>query len=820
MATNKIDDVSKNFNSETNIQPIVIPHLPQNLKSQTSQARLISSFTLSLELQQRLLEQFPKLSVNDFLFAVLFLYLYRMSRQEPFIIDISSTNTDNQDVMYSPWSFHFQPNDFSHFLLQLFRKFNKRTKNVNLHIEAGQQNVVICLIEKSLPKKEYISNHAVTFVIDCNGLYILVANSLLTAELHHFMKHIPGHIQMLVQGIIGDKSKLITHFPLLTPKEYRKIVIDWNQTARSYPESTLTRLYELRVESIPAQTAVVCGSDSLSYGALNERANQLAHYLITRGVGAEVSVGVCLERSIEMVVCLLGILKAGGIYLPLDASYPVGRLKHIIADAKADICLTQEGLLASLDEVFCTCSEVLLLDDARIRTQPVSNLATIGSGLDHTAYLIYTSGSTGLPKEVRVPQRTLVNLIHWAQGYHELPAGGKTTQLASIGFDVSLEEMMYALLSGYELHVVAQELKYDLRLLSQYVQQQGISRLFLPTALLDAFVRECTESSLALLKLQDITVAGEALKISHHMIEFFRAHPHLRLSNEYGPSETHVVTCYQPDFTSEHPLNLIGWPIANTQTYILDEGMNPVVVGGTGELYLGGDNVALGYLNRPELSAERFRENPFIPGGRLYKTGDLCRYLSDGSIEYLGRIDQQVKIRGFRIEPGEIEHALLTYGPIKQVSVQALDAPSGGKQLVAYCVSAEDLNQRALKAFLATCLPDYMIPSVFVTLEKLPLNANGKLDRDALPVPENNRKHAELVLPHNPLELALMRIWSSILKIETLGITDNFFELGGHSLLAVELVTLLRRDLNIVVPVAMVFTYPTIEALASALQKQ
>jgi len=248
--------------------------------------------------------------------------------------------------------------------------------------------------------------------------------------------------------------------------------------------------------------------------------------------------------------------------------------------------------------------------------------------------------------------------------------------------------------------------------------------------------------------------------------------------------------------------------------------MNPVVVGGTGELYLGGDNVALGYLNRPELSAERFRENPFIPGGRLYKTGDLCRYLSDGSIEYLGRIDQQVKIRGFRIEPGEIEHALLTYGPIKQVSVQALDAPSGGKQLVAYCVSAEDLNQRALKAFLATCLPDYMIPSVFVTLEKLPLNANGKLDRDALPVPENNRKHAELVLPHNPLELALMRIWSSILKIETLGITDNFFELGGHSLLAVELVTLLRRDLNIVVPVAMVFTYPTIEALASALQKQ
>ncbi|HLI04400.1 MAG TPA: amino acid adenylation domain-containing protein, partial [Terracidiphilus sp.] len=559
---------------------------------------------------------------------------------------------------------------------------------------------------------------------------------------------------------------------------------------------------------------------SLGYGELNARANRLAHYLRELGVGPEARVAICAERGLEMVVALLAVLKAGGAYVPLDPTYPLERLRFFVADSAPAALLTQTHLQAFCAGLGPGLPVVDLSSaDAAWHKLPAQNPEARRGGLRsrHAAYVIYTSGSTGQPKGVLIEHRSTVNRLLWMQQAYALDGNDVVLQKTPFGFDVSVWEFFWPLLSGARLVMARPDGHKDPAYVLAAIQQNRVTTLHFVPSMLQAFVEHSEGASCP--SLRHVVCSGEAL--APLLARRTRAWlpKAAALHNLYGPTETTVDVTAWTYAQRERSSIPIGRPIANTQMYILDREGEPAPVRVAGELYIGGAGVGRGYLNRPELTAEKFVPDAFGAegGGRLYRTGDLGRWLPDGNIEFLGRNDYQVKIRGFRIELGEIEARLAAHEQVREAVVMAREAGPGDQRLVAYyTVETADAGAESLRAHLAAKLPDYMVPAAYVRLEALPLTANGKLDRKALPAPEGDAYSTRgYEAPQGEVESRLAEIWAEVLKLERVGRHDNFFSLGGHSLLAVTLIERMRRS-GFPVDVRTLFATPVIAELAAA----
>ncbi|MEM9216874.1 MAG: amino acid adenylation domain-containing protein [Cyanobacteria bacterium P01_F01_bin.150] len=627
------------------------------------------------------------------------------------------------------------------------------------------------------------------------------------------IERIVDHFKNLLEAIVEDPFQNVDNLNLLCESERHQLLVKWNDTATNYPsDQCIHQLFEEQVEKTPDAIAVVFESEPLTYQQLNQRANQLAHHLQTLGVGPEVLVGICVERSIEMVVGVLGILKAGGAYVPLDPNYPPSRLSYMLTDSGVQVLLTQHSLLESLSS---NTAQVVCLDNdwGRIEQQCQENLdVRVDSG--NLAYVIYTSGSTGRPKGVMNTHQGIRNRLLWMQDTYTLDSSDRVLQKTPFSFDVSVWEFFWPLITGARIVVAKPEGHKDSAYLVNLILTEQITTIHFVPSMLQVFLFEPNLANCSCLKR--VFCSGETLPVE--LTQRFFAQLSCGLHNLYGPTEAAIdVTFWQCQPQENVQIVPIGRPIANTQLYILNSQLQPVPVGVPGELHIGGDSLARGYLNRPELTSEKFISNPFRSKSKLYKTGDLARYDRDGNIEFLGRIDNQVKIRGFRIELGEIETVLTSHLQINQAVVMATEENTGHKRLVAYLVASSEITTAQLREYIKARLPEYMVPSAFVTLESLPLTPNGKVDRKALPAVDYIKRETEYVAPRTAIELKLTQIWSSILNVQPVGAQDNFFELGGHSLLAVRLMSEIQQQFQKKLPLATLFQYPTVEQLASFL---
>ncbi|HEY9809671.1 MAG TPA: amino acid adenylation domain-containing protein [Halomicronema sp.] len=630
------------------------------------------------------------------------------------------------------------------------------------------------------------------------------------------IKRMCGHFQVLLEAIVANPQQPVSQLPLLTERERHQLLVEWNDTAAYYPhDKCIHQLFEEQVERTPDAIAVVFKSEKLTYCQLNNRANQLAHYLQKLGVGPEVLVGICVERSFEMIVGLLGILKAGGAYVPIDPTYPSERIAYMLKDTQLPVLLTQKKLVASLPE---HQGQIICLDSDWEKISKQSELSPI-SRVQPTnlAYIIYTSGSTGKPKGVQVCHRGLCNLATAEIQLFKVQADSRVLQFFSLSFDISIGEILMVFCAGATLCLATPEHLHPGQPLLKLLEKEKITNLSItPSALAALPIQK-------LPTLQTIVAGGEPCPrklVSQWTLgrQFF---------NAYGPTETTVYATFAQCFESIEIVP-IGRPIYNTQIYILDRYLQPVPIGVPGEVHIAGVGVARGYLNRPDLTKEKFIPNPFSnkPASRLYKTGDLARYLPDGNIEYLGRIDNQVKIRGFRIELGEIETVLNQHPNILESLVIADKKDiSGDKRLVAYIVPTQEKipTIEILRHFLKQKLPNYMIPAFFVILKAFPLNPNGKIDRHALLTPNQHNQTPEntYVAPQTVAEQKLSEIWEKVLGIDhEIGIYDNFFDLGGHSLLSVRLVAEIEKVFNQKLPLAALFQLSTIAELAPLLEAE
>lgn len=605
--------------------------------------------------------------------------------------------------------------------------------------------------------------------------------------------------------------------PILKESE-KNLLIEWNHTQTDYPQqASIHQLFEAQVEKTPDAVALIFNNQHLTYRDLNSRANQLAKHLQSLGVGTEILVGICIERSLEMVVALLAILKAGGAYVPLDPGYPQERLAFILSDTQVSVLLTQKELVAKLPThtAFVICLDA---DWNTIALNKKENLSTSVTA-DNLAYVMYTSGSTGTPKGVSVIHRGVVRLVK-ETNYARLTPEEVILQLAPISFDASTFEIWGCLLNGGRL-VIYPPNTPSLEELGQIIQQYQVTTLWLTAGLFHLIVDEKID---ALKSLRQLLAGGDVLSVPH-VQKFLQTVDNCQLINGYGPTENTTFTCCHPITAPLQP-NVsipIGRPIANTQVYILDNNLQSVSIGEAGELYIGGDGLARGYLNRPDLTAEKFISHLFdnTLATRLYKTGDVARYLPDGNIEFLGRIDNQVKIRGFRIELGEIEREIAQHPDVREIVVLARQDEAGEKQLTAYIVPQYNsgYTHNKLRGFLQQRQPNYMVPSAFVMLESLPLTANGKVDRHKLPAPSRERPQLEqaYIAPQTDLERLLAGILSELLKIHRVGIDDNFFDLGATSISILQVAARVKQELGIELPAVKLFQYSTIGSLANYL---
>jgi aspartate racemase len=633
--------------------------------------------------------------------------------------------------------------------------------------------------------------------------------------------------QLLLERAVVDAAQPVSRLTQLTESEQQLVVVSWNNTAREYArDRCIQQLFEAQVVETPETTAVVCKDQSLSYRELNKRANQLAHSLRARGVGAESLVGICVERSLEMIVAVLGVLKAGGAYVPLDPGYPRERLNLILQDAGVSLVLSQERLTGLLSEF---SGAVLCVDDrpSPSEEQNVANPVPV-TDAENLAYVIYTSGSTGVPKGVMIAHRSLVNFTMNAQADYDLGAADRVLQFASLNFDTSAEEIFPCLTSGATLVLRTEEMLDSVGGFLRACDELGVTVLDLPTAYWHEVAAELDQVKLSLPeKLRLLIIGGERALPERFASWRQRAGAQVRLVNTYGPTEaTIVATKWEaplPKATGELVELQIGRPLGNVTAYLLDPKMNPVPIGVSGELYLGGEGLARGYLNRPALTAEKFVCNPFEANSRLYQTGDLARYLPNGDLEYLGRSDEQVKLRGFRIELGDIESALRQHPSVRDCVVVVRAESPDQKRLVGYVVTVAEtpVDTRELRAFLRNKLPEYMVPAVLMMIERLPLTPSGKVNRRALPAPGHDAQQQDsFVPPRTPIEELLASTWAEVLQLPRVGINDNFFELGGHSLLAVRLFARIEKICGKHLPLATLFQAPTVAQLAELLHSE
>ncbi len=631
------------------------------------------------------------------------------------------------------------------------------------------------------------------------------------------------HYRVLLESMVANPDRSIARLPMLGEAERRQVVVEFNRTAVDYPEKSacLHEIIEGQVERTPDQIALVFEDQSLTYRQLNERANQLAHHLRKRGVKCGVIAGVCMERSLEMEVALLAILKAGGAYLPLDPDYPMERLTWMLDDAKPPMVLSQQALIDHLPQ---TTIPVLLLDSEsnKFENEPICNPAVAVQPSD-LAYVLYTSGSTGRPKGVLNIHEGIVNRMLWAQAEYKLTSADRVVQKTPYSFDVSMWELFWPLMNGATLVIAQPGGHRDPPYLAQLMLQEKITAAHFVPSMLRAFLETAALPKHS--SLRQVFCSGEALPadLQNRFFQMLDADLH----NLYGPTEAAVeVTYWACRRGDTRPFVPIGRPIANIQIYILDAQLQPAPLGVAGELHIGGIGVARGYLNRPELTAERFIPDPFRsePGARLYKTGDLARYLPQGEIEYLGRLDDQVKIRGFRIELGEIETAIRQFPGILETVVVAREDTPGDSRLVAYVVTAKPdaLNADELRESLRKNLPEHMIPAAFVALAELPLTPSGKMDRRALPAPnyESTQPAQGHEEPRTQTEKAMTTIWAEVLQLNKIGIHDNFFQLGGHSLLAVRLFAQISRTFGKTISMNTLFQTPTVAELSALIDSK
>ncbi|TAE52311.1 MAG: amino acid adenylation domain-containing protein, partial [Nostocales cyanobacterium] len=637
------------------------------------------------------------------------------------------------------------------------------------------------------------------------SLKVVYDNSRFDAETINRML---GHLITLLEATLEHPQGKIQKLPILTEVEKQTLLIKWNNTLQHYPQDKcIHQLFEEQVAKKPDAIAVVFEEQKLTYLELNQKANQLANYLISLGVKPDTLVGICVERSLEMMVGILGILKAGGAYVPFDPEYPQERISYMLEDSGIKVLLTQHSLIDKLPK---NQAQFVYLDDeiAGLSQTEIPFISDVKSS--NLAYVLYTSGSTGKPKAVAIEHHSPVALVTWAQQVFTLEQLAGVLASTSVCFDLSVFEFFVPLSVGGKVIIAENALH-----LSTMKAANEVTLINTVPSVMSQLVREKHIPP----QVKTVNLAGEALQ--NQLVQQIYQHSQTEsVFNLYGPSEDTTYSTYSLVEKGSNSSPNIGRPIANTQVYILDKNVQPVPVEVPGELYIGGAGLARCYLNRPELTAEKFIPNPFDKGlTKLYKTGDLVRYLHDGNIEYIGRIDNQVKIRGFRIELGEIETAL-QHADIQASCVIVREDNPGDKRLVAYIVSEKTLEISELRQHLKNKLPEYMIPNAFVYLESLPLTPNGKIDRRALPAPSINTELIDkYIAPGTPTEEILTAIWAQILGIEQIGIKDNFFELGGHSLLATQLLSQIRVNFQVEIPLRNIFSTPILEEQAQLIEQ-
>jgi amino acid adenylation domain-containing protein len=637
------------------------------------------------------------------------------------------------------------------------------------------------------------------------------------------IKRLCEHYGALLEAIGRDPDQNISSLPMLSERERTQILYEWNDTRTEYPSACAHELFEQQVARHPDAIALVYNRQQLSYRELNQRANQVAHYLRKRGVGPEALVGVCLERGPEMLIALLGVWKAGGAYVPLDREYPKERLSFMLRDTEAKVLLT-DGKRKSLfpsasDKTICLDS-----DWPAIAKESASNLDS-AANLSNLAYVMYTSGSTGEPKGVMVLHRGLSNYLCWSAKAYSAGEGDAAPIHTSIAFDLTVTSLFTPLVAGGRVEILPEDVGAQ-NLTSALRQGQDRSLVKITPAHLSLLNQQVSPQHAAG-RTKLFVIGGENL-LAENLLLWREFAPATRLINEYGPTET-VVGCCVYEVRPDDPRSgsvPIGRPISNTQLYILDRYMNPVPPGVVGELYIGGAGVSRGYLNRPELTREKFIADPFsgADGAHLYKTGDLARYRKNGIIEYLTRVDDQVKVRGYRIELGEIEAVLADHPGVKSCAVSVREDTPGDKQPIGYVIpqGAEPPTAEVLRQYLRGKLPEYMVPSQFVFLDSMPLTVNGKIDRKALPAPsqESASNVRKFAAPATDTEKALAAIYAELLKVDRIGIHDDFFDLGGHSLMAIKAVSKISDVFGIDLPLATLLEAPTIAALSKILRKE
>ncbi|HUS13354.1 MAG TPA: amino acid adenylation domain-containing protein, partial [Pyrinomonadaceae bacterium] len=652
----------------------------------------------------------------------------------------------------------------------------------------------------------------------------------ISAELHYnrqafdrtTVTEIAAYFQRFLSGVLQDSEVDLRAIEILGEDERRKLLVAFNQTAAELPVGKcIHQLFEDQVAKTPEAIAVVSGNQELTYGELNVRANQLAHLLRSRGIGPDARVGLSVERSVDTLVGLMGILKAGGAYVPLNPDHPRDRLALQLTESGASILITNNGAVAN--EPFDS-TETIDLDRHRdlLESQPGTNPASIAQP-DNLVYVIYTSGSTGMPKGVAVRHRNLTNYTQFILERLKIDRPLNFATVSTMSADLGNTCIFPALVSGGCLHILGYDVAMEGELLREYFTRWPMDVLKIVPSHFSALL--ATQSDNRILPAKYLILGGEAL--SWDLTRRIRQmNPHCELINHYGPTETTVgslMFSVDTESLSQNSATVpIGRPMANTRCYILDQGMRPVPSGASGELYIGGAGVTAGYLDQPTETVARFVGDPFSDESesRLYRTGDLGRYLPDGNIEFLGRADTQVKVRGYRVELGEIEAVLSGFPGVRQVVVTLWRDQSADDRIVAYMVSSP-LSLDALRVALREKLPDYMLPSAFVFLKTLPLTPNGKVDRNALPAPDETRPglQSDFVAPRNLVETGLANIWATFLKVDVVGVHDDFFDLGGHSLLATQVVSRMRKEFQLEIPLRSLFEWPTIAQLAEKIEE-
>lgn len=813
-------------------QPTTLPFLPNTLQK-TSPFKPLASFKLNQKLRLSLKKQFPNIPIKDLLLTLCLIYLYRLQKQ-----DIISLQLIDKRVLPDDKKLHSLVSDALplNVGLQDHDTFKKVYQTLSHAIqEVKQRETYLVDIHARYPELSQYQPLAISIdlnesfdhrqkrlnpahiQITHNEVRLYIQHEAINDHLKMIIQNIPGHLQTLLEAIVKTPKKSISQLPLLTSQEYQQIVVDWNKTETPFPHTkTITQLFEEQVERAPHNVAIVFNNQELTYLELNQRADQVAHHLIQNGIRENQFIAICLERSLEMIIGILSILKAGCAYVPIDPEYPTKRIRYILEDTEAKCLLTTSSLIKKLRKKF-SAIEIIAIDKLTTLNKPV--LAKTQS--NSIAYVMYTSGSTGHPKGVIVTHQNIIKLVKDVS-YVSIQPTDCFAQASNFAFDASTFEIWGALLNQARLVIISKENLLNPALFLNIIQKNNITHLWLTAALFNQFV---ALNPTPLYRIPNLLIGGEKLDIKTIQMYVRKKNPVQTLLNGYGPTEgTTFSTTYKiTQKILKYDSVPIGKPINNTQCYVLDNQLQPLPIGMWGELHIGGLGVTKGYLNKPKLTKEKFIANPFKKTSKLYKTGDIVRWLPYGNLEYLGRNDDQVKIRGFRIELSEIE-AAVQHCPFISQAVICVRETDDKKQLLVYFIRQtstlkKSSLERDLQNYLKERLPAYMVPDHYIEVPSFPLTTNGKIDKKALLADYGIKLdiYHPIKEPTSEIERLLTETWKNVLKLEAISIDDNFFSLGCDSITAMQVVAKLYQH-NITTSVKDIFQYPSIQTLARVIQ--